>query len=49
MQADGGGYIYIYPIGLQKLLELMKRKYQNPKIYITENGWNLLLMFPIKI
>ncbi|GMY15070.1 beta-glucosidase [Fagus crenata] len=37
-KADGGGFIYIYPKGLQKLLELMKQNYQNPKIYITENG-----------
>ncbi|XP_015879544.3 beta-glucosidase 13 [Ziziphus jujuba] len=27
-----------YPLGLQRLLEFMKQKYQNPAIYITENG-----------
>ncbi|KAF3432481.1 hypothetical protein FNV43_RR27221 [Rhamnella rubrinervis] len=27
-----------YPLGLQKLLEFMKEKYQDPNIYITENG-----------
>ncbi|KAF5732204.1 beta-glucosidase 24-like [Tripterygium wilfordii] len=32
-------YIYVYPEGLQKLLEFMKDTYQDPKIYITENGF----------
>ncbi|GMY07865.1 beta-glucosidase 24-like [Fagus crenata] len=36
--APGSSYIYNYPQGLQKLLELMNQKYQNPKFYITENG-----------
>ncbi|EEF51820.1 beta-glucosidase, putative [Ricinus communis] len=37
---DATGYtdIYVYPEGLQKVLEFIKQKYQNPKIYITENG-----------
>ncbi|KAL5543971.1 hypothetical protein UlMin_007755 [Ulmus minor] len=30
----------IFPEDLQRLLEFMKQKYQNPKIYITENGIN---------
>ncbi|KAF5743701.1 beta-glucosidase 12-like [Tripterygium wilfordii] len=36
--AEPSLYIYIYPEGLQKLLEFMKYTYQDPKIYITENG-----------
>ncbi|RXH96043.1 hypothetical protein DVH24_008543 [Malus domestica] len=27
-----------WPEGLQKLLEYVKDKYQNPKVYISENG-----------
>eukprot|EP00257_Ricinus_communis_P019508 XP_015578519.1 beta-glucosidase 24 isoform X2 [Ricinus communis] len=37
-QAEGYTDIYVYPEGLQKVLEFIKQKYQNPKIYITENG-----------
>ncbi|XP_038709412.1 beta-glucosidase 24-like [Tripterygium wilfordii] len=37
-KAEPSLYIYIYPEGLQKLLEFMKYTYQDPKIYITENG-----------
>ncbi|KAL5815000.1 hypothetical protein ACOSQ3_025799 [Xanthoceras sorbifolium] len=37
-QAKGSRFIYIYPQGLQKILEFMKKEYQNPTIYITENG-----------
>ncbi|TXG67719.1 hypothetical protein EZV62_008994 [Acer yangbiense] len=29
---------YLYPKGVQKLLEYMKREFKNPAIYITENG-----------
>ncbi|KAJ7956080.1 putative Beta-glucosidase [Quillaja saponaria] len=37
-QAEGSGFLYIYPQGLEKLLKFMKRKYKSPKIYISENG-----------
>ncbi|KAK3225124.1 hypothetical protein Dsin_004986 [Dipteronia sinensis] len=37
--AEASGYIYKYPQGLQKLLEFIKQEYQNPNIYITENGY----------
>lgn len=37
-KATGSQFIYIYPEGLQKLLLFMKKNYQSPKIYITENG-----------
>ncbi|KAL5748302.1 hypothetical protein ACOSQ2_025599 [Xanthoceras sorbifolium] len=37
-KAEGSVYIYIYPQGLQKILEFIKQEYQNPTIYITENG-----------
>ncbi|XP_040372929.1 beta-glucosidase 24 [Rosa chinensis] len=36
--ADGSMFILSYPQGLKKLLKFMKRKYQSPKIYISENG-----------
>ncbi|KAK3219062.1 hypothetical protein Dsin_013032 [Dipteronia sinensis] len=35
--AEGIGYIYKYPQGLQKILEFIKQEYRNPNIYITEN------------
>ncbi|KAK4779068.1 hypothetical protein SAY86_006596 [Trapa natans] len=37
-KGPGNGFIYIYPEGLMKLLYYTKRKYKNPRIYITENG-----------
>nr|Q42707.1 RecName: Full=Furostanol glycoside 26-O-beta-glucosidase; Short=CsF26G; AltName: Full=Protodioscin 26-O-beta-D-glucosidase; Flags: Precursor [Hellenia speciosa]BAA11831.1 furostanol glycoside 26-O-beta-glucosidase (F26G) [Hellenia speciosa] len=33
-----GSWIYFYPRGLKELLLYVKRRYCNPKIYITENG-----------
>lgn len=37
MQA-GSDWLYIYPRGIQDLLEYTKEKYNDPTIYITENG-----------
>ncbi|GAV75223.1 Glyco_hydro_1 domain-containing protein, partial [Cephalotus follicularis] len=37
-KAGGSMFVYIYPQGLEELMLFMKYKYQNPKIYITENG-----------
>ncbi|KAJ8747960.1 hypothetical protein K2173_007847 [Erythroxylum novogranatense] len=37
-KAEGSSNIYVYPQGLQKVLEYVKQRYQNPKIYVTENG-----------
>ncbi|XP_010265850.1 PREDICTED: beta-glucosidase 12-like [Nelumbo nucifera] len=34
----GSNWLYIYPQGIQELLLYTKRKYNNPVIYITENG-----------
>ncbi|XP_059634684.1 raucaffricine-O-beta-D-glucosidase-like [Cornus florida] len=34
----GSDWIYVYPEGIYKLLTYMKKKYNNPLIYITENG-----------
>ncbi|GAV87288.1 Glyco_hydro_1 domain-containing protein [Cephalotus follicularis] len=36
--AGGSMFVYIYPQGLEQLMLFMKYKYQNPKIYISENG-----------
>nr|KYP43109.1 Beta-glucosidase 1 [Cajanus cajan] len=35
---DKYGKIFVYPEGLYNVLQYIKRKYQNPNIYITENG-----------
>jgi len=34
----GNSWIYMYPEGLKDVLMIMKNKYGNPPIYITENG-----------
>ncbi|KAK8498213.1 hypothetical protein V6N11_062090 [Hibiscus sabdariffa] len=36
--ATGTSWIYMYPRGIQDLLLYTKKKYNNPLIYITENG-----------
>lgn len=38
LQAEGIPWIMRYPDGLVQILGYIKRKYQSPKIYITENG-----------
>ncbi|XP_038989653.1 furostanol glycoside 26-O-beta-glucosidase-like isoform X2 [Phoenix dactylifera] len=35
---ESGTWIYVYPNGLKDLLMYIKRRYDNPPIYITENG-----------
>ncbi|KAF3976648.1 hypothetical protein CMV_000189 [Castanea mollissima] len=37
-RATESSFIYLYPIGLQKLLEFVNHNYRKPTIYITENG-----------
>ncbi|KAA8528129.1 hypothetical protein F0562_035620 [Nyssa sinensis] len=34
----GSSWLYVYPRGIRNLLLHIKRKYNNPLIYITENG-----------
>jgi len=37
---------FVYPQGLYNILQHIKNKYQNPKIYITENGlWNIMIHY----
>jgi len=31
-------WLYVYPKGIQELLLYVKKVYNNPLIYITENG-----------
>ncbi|XP_037496898.1 beta-glucosidase 17 isoform X2 [Jatropha curcas] len=37
-QPTSCSWLYIYPKGIYELLLYLKRKYNNPRIYITENG-----------
>ncbi|KDP43416.1 hypothetical protein JCGZ_16703 [Jatropha curcas] len=37
-QSTGCSWLYIYPKGIYELMLYLKRKYNNPIIYITENG-----------
>ncbi|KAL3510483.1 hypothetical protein ACH5RR_029884 [Cinchona calisaya] len=36
----GSSWLYIYPVGIYKLLKYVKTRYEDPIIYITENGVN---------
>ena len=31
-------WLYVYPVGFYDVLQYTKKKYNNPLIYITENG-----------
>lgn len=39
----GSGWIHMYPAGIWKLLRYIKNQYNNPRIYITENGSKLVI------
>jgi len=39
-------WLYVYPRGIRDILLYTKKKYNNPLIFITENG-NFLLNFSI--
>ncbi|WCJ18992.1 beta glucosidase 17 [Euphorbia peplus] len=43
----GSSWLYIYPQGLEELLLHVKRKYQNPPIFITENGMDDISSMPM--
>nr|AES93119.1 putative strictosidine beta-D-glucosidase [Camptotheca acuminata] len=34
----GSNWVYLYPEGIYRLLDWMRKKYNNPLVYITENG-----------
>jgi len=36
--ATGNAWVYMYPKGLKDILMIMKKRYGNPPVYITENG-----------
>ncbi|KAJ0973086.1 hypothetical protein J5N97_021045 [Dioscorea zingiberensis] len=38
MEPLNGSWIYVYPRGLKELLLYIRRRYDNPQVYITENG-----------
>ncbi|XP_027106820.1 beta-glucosidase 24-like [Coffea arabica] len=38
-EPSGAEYLFVYPEGLAKLLVYLKKNYQNPPIYVTENGY----------
>ncbi|XP_059651810.1 beta-glucosidase 24-like [Cornus florida] len=38
----GSDWLYVYPEGLGDLLNYTKNQYNNPKIYVTENGVDLI-------
>lgn len=48
MLQGASDWLYVYPRGLWDLLLHIKRNYNNPLIYITENGTliNMIFFFP---
>jgi hypothetical protein len=38
-------WLFVYPRGIQELLLYTKTKYNNPLIYVTENGNTLITFF----
>ncbi|KAH9774617.1 Beta-glucosidase 17 [Citrus sinensis] len=43
------GWLFVHPKGLQELLLYLKKKYNNPTIYITENGLADDASLPLKV
>ncbi|CAI9103199.1 OLC1v1001645C1 [Oldenlandia corymbosa var. corymbosa] len=38
-EAEGVSGLFVYPQGLREILVYTKNKYNNPKLYVTENGY----------
>lgn len=40
----GSSWLHIYPVGIWKLLTYIRLKYNNPLIYVTENGNKFIII-----
>lgn len=42
-------WLYIYPKGIRELMLYIKEKYNDPEIYITENGITYTVILLLKL